>query len=159
MTIIPVMTPLFSRIPLRRLAAISLPALCILLPSCATEEEPIPVTKSGEVARPRLVGRVASVPSDKRFILIQSYGDWKVGTGTVLIAHGADGRTANLLATGEVMGQYAAADVQSGEVQRGDAVYMRELSKPAPPENPPVPGPGTPEIPPAAPATSEVPVP
>lgn len=153
------MTSLFSRIPLRFLAVIALPALCVLLPSCAGEDEPIPVTKSGEVMRPRLVGRVASVPADKRFILIQSYGDWKVAAGTVLIAHGAGGSTANLLATGEVMGQYAAADVQSGEVQRGDAVYMRELGKPLAPENPAAPTSGTPEVPAAAPATDEVPVP
>jgi hypothetical protein len=155
------MTSVFSLLPLRGLTVLFLPAVCVLLPSCATDEEPIPVTKSGEVMRPRLVGRIASVPSDKRFILIQSYGDWKVATGTVLIAHGVDGRTANLLATGEVMGQYAAADVQSGEVQRGDAVYMREITKSAPPETSPdaAPVPGISETPPPSPATSEVPVP
>lgn len=112
----------------------------VSLCSCATDdEEPIPVTKSGEVMKPRLVGRIASVPSDKRFILIQSYGDWKVSSGSILISHGSDGRTANLLATGEVMGQYAAADIQSGEVNVGDAVYYRDLTKqasPSQPENP-----------------------
>lgn len=104
--------------------------------------------------RPRLVGRVATVPSDNRFILIQSYGSWKVPTGTVLISHGADGRTANLLATGEAMGQYAAADIQSGEVQPGDAVFARDLTKPTTSDE-------TTEPPPPAPtpATSEVPVP
>ncbi|WAC17949.1 hypothetical protein OVA24_11945 [Luteolibacter sp. SL250] len=152
------MTFLFSSTPARCLAVLLAPIFCALLPSCATDEEPIPVTKSGEVMRPRLVGRVASVPSDKRFILIQSYGDWKVAAGTVLIAHGADGRTANLLATGEVMGQYAAADVQSGEVQRGDSVYSRELTKSVAPDAAPT-SPGTPEIPPPAPATNEVPIP
>lgn len=102
--------------------------------SCATKDEPIPVTKTGEMVKPRLVGRVASVPSDKRFILIQSYGNWKVASGTVLVSHGADGRTANLLATGEVMGQYAAADIQAGEVVVGDAIYSRELIKTTSPE-------------------------
>jgi len=135
----------------------SLIACPLFLPSCAKEDdEPIPVTKTGDMVKPRLVGRIATVPSDKRFILIQSYGDWKVASGTVLIAHGANGRTANLLATGEVMGQYAAADIQSGEVHPGDAVYSREIGKPATPETP---TPVTPPPAPPAPATSEVPVP
>lgn len=146
---------------MKSLAILVLPVLP-LLPSCATDnEKQIPVTNSGELMRPRLVGRVANVPADKRFILIQSYGDWKVASGTVLIAHGTDGRTANLLATGEVMGQYAAADVQSGEVRSGDGVYLRELGKTAPSEDPasPTPVPGTPEIKPPSPAASEVPIP
>jgi hypothetical protein len=141
------------------MAVISLPILCILYTSCASEDETIPVTKSNEVMRPRLVGRVASVPADKRFILIQSYGDWKVATGTILIAHGAGGSTANLLATGEVMGQYAAADVQSGEVHRGDAVYMRELIKPSTTESSPNATPRIQEPPPSSPPTTEVPIP
>ncbi len=148
---------------MKSLAILVIPAACFLLPSCATDEEKqIPVTKTGELMRPRLVGRIASVPSDKRFILIQSYGDWKVASGTVLIAHGADGRTANLLATGEVMGQYAAADVQSGEVHQGDAVYLRELTKKVSSEDPATsaaPSTGVPDIQPPAPATSDVPVP
>ncbi|RYD34280.1 MAG: hypothetical protein EOP87_09520 [Verrucomicrobiaceae bacterium] len=147
---------------MKSLAILLLPALCVLIPSCATDDEKeIPVTKSGELMRPRLVGRVASVPSDKRFILIQSYGDWKIASGTILIAQGTEGRTANLLATGEVMGQYAAADVQSGDVRPGDAVYMREFAKAASAENPAAPGtpPETPEPATPAPATSEVPIP
>jgi len=153
------MTSPFSSTPPRRLAAFFLfPVLCVLLQSCATDEEAIPVTKTGELMRPRLVGRVASVPSDNRFILIQSYGDWKVAAGTVLIAHGTDGRTANLLATGEAMGQYAAADVQSGEVQRGDSVYSRDLTKSVTPD-PSATTTGTPEVAPPGPATSDVPVP
>lgn len=152
------MTHTLYPVILKILAILLLPALGLLLPSCATDdEEPIPVTKTGEVMRPRLVGRIATVPSDKRFILIQSYGNWKVAAGTVLISQGTEGRTANLLATGETMGQYAAADVQSGDVQRGDAVYSRDFSKPAPPEAPTTPNTTAPNTP--APVVTDVPVP
>lgn len=102
----------------------------LLLASCATDEEDsIPVDKTGDMIPTKLVGRIASVPSDRRFVLIQSYGDWKVSSGTILTTRGGDERSANLLVTGEVMGQYAAADIQSGEVSKGDAVYSRDYTK------------------------------
>ena len=82
---------------------------------------------------PKLVGRIASVPADKRFVLIQSYGDWKIETGTVLTSRGADERTANLRITGEKLGQFAAADLQSGAAEVGDAVYSRHIPKPPDP--------------------------
>jgi hypothetical protein len=81
---------------------------------------------------PKLVGRIASIPADKRFVLIQSYGSWKIETGTILTTRGPDERTANLLATGESLGQFAAADLQSGLVQVGDAVYSHHAPKPPP---------------------------
>lgn len=117
----------------------------ILLVSCANDDEPIPVDKTGEMAKPKLVGRIATVPSDRRFVLIQSYGSWKIPAGTVLTTRGTDERTANLLVTGEAMGQYAAADLQSGEVTVGDAVYSRDFSPPA--SNTTTPEPATPPVP------------
>lgn len=79
---------------------------------------------------PKLIGRIASIPPDKRFVLIQSYDSWKIESGTILTTRGPDERTANLLATGEAMGQFAAADIQSGTVEIGDAVYSRHMPKP-----------------------------
>ncbi len=79
---------------------------------------------------PKLVGRIASVPVDRRFVLIQSYGKWTTAPGTVLTTRGADERTANLLATGETSGYFAAADVQSGTVAEGDAVYSVASAEP-----------------------------
>jgi hypothetical protein len=79
---------------------------------------------------PKIVGRVASIPADKRFVLIQSYGKWNIGTGTILTTRGEDERSANLLVTGEALGEFAAADVQSGSVEVGDAVYSRHVPKP-----------------------------
>ena len=83
---------------------------------------------------PQLVGRIASIPADKRFVLIQSYGEWRIETGTILTSRGADERSANLKVTGEKLGQFAAADLQSGAVEVGDAVYSRHT--PTPPERP-----------------------
>ncbi len=69
---------------------------------------------------PKLVGRV----------LIQSYGTWKIGQGELLTTRGPEERSANLLVTGESLGQFAAADLQSGTVEIGDAVYSRHVPKP-----------------------------
>ena len=117
------------------LLALVLPTLsasCSLTKSKETE----PATESNKKpAKPKLVGRIASIPADRRFVLIQSYGKWEVGTGKILTTRGSDGRTANLLATGENMGQYAAADLQAGEVEIGDAVFDRaeiEVTTPSP---------------------------
>ena len=73
------------------------------------------------------------MPADKRFVLIQSYGTWKIEAGTILTSRGAEDRTANLLVTGESLSQFAAADLQSGRVEVGDAVYSRHAPKPATP--------------------------
>lgn len=104
---------------------LALALLFIFLPSCADKEpEEIPKQKKEEkITKPRLVGRIASIPADRKFVLIQSYGTWNVTTGSILTTHGPDGRAANLLATGEQLGQYAAADVKSGTLEVGDGVY------------------------------------
>ena len=100
-------------------------------------------TKPPPVEGPQLVGRIASIPADKRFVLIQSYGKWNIETGRILTTRGPDERSANLRTTGESLGEFAAADLQSGLVEVGDAVYSQPISKPAA-------MPGTPEIPQAS---------
>jgi hypothetical protein len=94
---------------------------------------------------PELVGRIASIPADKRFVLIQSYGTWKIEPGTVLTTRGPEERSANLLVTGESLGQFAAADLQSGTVDIGDAVYSRHSPKPKDHPQEPAPEPELPE--------------
>jgi hypothetical protein len=56
-------------------------------------------------------------------VLIQSNGTWTVETGSILTTQGPEGRAANLLATGEKLGQYAAADIRTGTLEIGDGVY------------------------------------
>jgi hypothetical protein len=79
--------------------------------------------------QPHLVGRVASVPGEGGFVLIQSYGAWAVPEGETVFARGPDGRSANLLPTGEHLSQFVAADIRSGQVAVGDAVYTLSKGK------------------------------
>ncbi len=105
---------------------------CLLIPACAaTKKEKADEEKPKTmVAGPKLVGRIASVPADKRFVLIQSYGPWAIETGRILTTRGPDNRTANLRTTGEKLGEFAAADIQAGTVEVGDAVYSQHVPKP-----------------------------
>ncbi|NJM36724.1 MAG: hypothetical protein HC845_01960 [Akkermansiaceae bacterium] len=58
-----------------------------------------------KVEPPKLVGKIASIPADKRFVLIQSYGKWSCEAGQILTTRGAENRTANLRVTGEASGR------------------------------------------------------
>jgi hypothetical protein len=119
-------------------------AVCsLLLSGCGLfgGKQDKPKDESPTAHAPRLVGRIASIPPDKRFVLIQSYGTWKIGQGELLTTRGPEERSANLLVTGESLGQFAAADLQSGTVEIGDAVYSRHVPKP------PEPAPSTPQEP------------
>ena len=95
-------------------------------------EKPKEEAKKPVVEGPKLVGRIASIPADKRFVLIQSYGKWNMESGGILTTRGPDDRTANLRTTGEKLGEFAAADLQSGSVEVGDAVYSQQVVKPTP---------------------------
>jgi hypothetical protein len=107
------------------LCFIFIPACGLLKKAKSDDEKPKPVAEG-----PKLVGRIASVPADKRFVLIQSYGKWEVESGRILTTRGLDDRTANLRTTGETLGEFAAADLQSGTVEVGDAVYSQHVPKP-----------------------------
>ncbi len=117
------------------IAAFLIASACLGFGSCAAtkpakkEQKPEINTKPKPEA-PKIVGRIASIPADKRFVLIQSYGKWTVETGTILTTRGPDGRSANLLVTGESMGEFSAADLQSGQVEVGDGVYSQHVPKP-----------------------------
>jgi hypothetical protein len=80
-------------------------------------------------AAPRLVGRIDSVSAEDDFVLIESYGPWRVAEGSILTGSGSEGRTSNLVVTGEKLGQHAAADVRSGVAKVGDSVYYRSLGE------------------------------
>ncbi len=82
---------------------------------------------------PTLIGRIASVPADKHFVLVQRYGKWEGQTGQILTTRGPENRTANLRTTGEKLGEFAAADIQAGSVGIGDAVYLQHIPKPVNP--------------------------
>ena len=73
----------------------------------------------------RLAGRVYQVVEDAQFVLIRKYGKWVVLDGETVQSQG-EGRSANLLPTGEQLGEHVAADIRSGSVRVGDAVYIRK---------------------------------
>lgn len=97
--------------------------LCVFACAPTKTEKPDEEAKKPRMEGPKLVGRIASVPADKRFVLIQKYDDWKMEIGAILTTFGPDERTANLRTTGESLGEFAAADLQSGSLEVGDAVY------------------------------------
>jgi hypothetical protein len=118
--------------------AILLFAACVCLISCATDKKVKPEDKKDEekkpvVEGPKLVGKIASIPPDRRFVLIQKYGEWTMEAGAILTTRGPQERTANLRVTGEKLGEFAAADVQSGTLEKGDAVYSQHAPKPVQP--------------------------
>lgn len=122
--------------------AILLSAACVFLSSCATDKKAKPEEKKEEekkpvVEGPKLVGKIASIPPDRRFVLIQKYGEWTMEAGAILTTRGPNERTANLRVTGEKLGEFAAADVQSGTLEKGDAVYSQHSPKPVQPTPPP----------------------
>ncbi len=90
----------------------------------AEEKKPIIVSS------PVIIGRIASKPADKRFVLVQTYAKSQLETGTILTTRGPQDRAANLRITGEKLGEFAAADLQSGTVEQGDAVYSQPAPKP-----------------------------
>jgi len=105
------------------------------LSSCswlAKRDKPADAKPKAPPSGPQLVGRIASIPPDRRFVLIQSYGKWLVENDRILTTRGLNDRTANLKTTGEKLGEFAAADLQSGTVEVGDAVYSQHLAKPTP---------------------------
>lgn len=77
---------------------------------------------------PKLIGRIASINEPQRFVLIEGYGEWKLGEGLLLSSFGGENeRSGSLIASGERMGRYAAADWKSGQLEVGDLVYARPL--------------------------------
>jgi hypothetical protein len=143
--------------PLLPLLAALTGALC----SCAWLGDDQAESPAPNPNAPKLVGRIAAIPADRRFVYIQSYGKWSAAPGTILTTRGPDGRTANLLATGESLSHYAAADLQSGTLAVGDAVYSLAATASATTSNKPddpAPKPSseaTPPPPPPTPAPSE----
>lgn len=119
------------------------PSLFALLAGCATKPEKPNEPAKPVAASPRLVGIVASVPWDKRFVLIRSYGKWDAQTGQVLTTRGPEGRAANLRVTGEKLGEFSAADVQAGTAEIGDAVYSQPAVETPKPSQAPVSSPET----------------
>ncbi len=103
-------------------------AAFFFLPSCAMikkgEEKPESVKKEPSV---RLAGVIDKVDTSAGFVMIRRYGPWRVGNHECVESRG-EGRAANLLPSGEHLGEHIAADIRSGSVKVGDGVYIRDIS-------------------------------
>lgn len=118
------------------------------LSSCSLFNDEEKATEKPDT-KPSLVGRIASVPEGSGFVLIESYGPWKVPDGGLLSGMGTEGRTSNLVVTGEKLGQFSAADIRSGVAKVGDSVYYRPIKEEieaGASVNSPVPSPSAPEL-------------
>lgn len=109
------------------------------LSSCSLFESKEPEAgKKEKKPETKLVGRIASISADKKFVMIQSYGTWNVAAGSILTTQGPDQRVSNLRCSGEKLGQFAAADIQAGLPMMGDAVFYNPpetaANGPKPPE-------------------------
>ena len=87
----------------------------------------LPDTDGPPKTAPRLVGRIASVHDSEGFALVENFGNLKLGEGLLLSTRGENERTATLVISGERLGRFAAADLKSGDVAVGDAVYARPM--------------------------------
>jgi len=111
----------------RRRFLVLLLAACGVLASCSwLADKPTPTENPNA---PKLVGRITSISPGRQFVLIESYGTWNVPTGSILSVQGPDGRSANLIVTGELLRHNAAADIQSGNLAIGDGVYLQPTPK------------------------------
>ncbi len=102
------------------------------LSSCAGSK-PVEVEKV-EPQRDRMVARVASVNIAANYVLIQRLGRLVVPEDSILYTLGtntAEGNNspASIKVTGERLGQFLAADIMSGKLVVGDAVYLRTFEK------------------------------
>ena len=96
-----------------------------LLPSCSLLDDENETPEVSET-KPKLVGRVALVPPKGDFVLIESYGPWRIPDGGLLSGMGPE-RASTLVSTGEKLGQHVAADIRSGTAKVGDSVYFRPV--------------------------------
>lgn len=95
-----------------------------LLSGCGWFEKKTPPVPSSP--EKRLAGRIYMVNRDAGFVLIRRYGMWRVAENEIVESRG-QGRAANLNPTGERLGEHVAADIRSGQVEEGDAVYIRRI--------------------------------
>ena len=78
----------------------------------------------------RVAGRIEQVNESENYVLIRRYGPWRFDVSREVVVSFGEGRAGNLLPTGEKLGEHIAADIRSGSVGVGDAVYIRGIQNP-----------------------------
>jgi hypothetical protein len=78
----------------------------------------------------RVVGEIASVHPNEKFVLIKRYFQGGgFGEGTLIASVSPGGVTSSLVLTGETLGRYHAADIQEGSPSNGDVVVVRQAAE------------------------------
>ncbi|MGB2454512.1 MAG: hypothetical protein ACPIG7_07955 [Akkermansiaceae bacterium] len=96
----------------------------LLLVSCGSKTAPYEI-KEGQITEGPdqiIVGRIASVSKRGKFVLIQKLGPGTLPKGIIYQSRGPDGRSASLRPSGERVRDFFAADLLSGETEKGFAV-------------------------------------
>ena len=122
------MIMLFMKVNRALLSSILSGGLVVVMPFLASCAKPA-VEEVEVVKTDKLVARVASVHAEEGYALIQRYGRLNLGDDAILYTLSVDGVTSSLKVTGEKLGQFVAVDIVSGELNIGDAVYLRDLSE------------------------------
>ena len=96
----------------------------LLLVSCGSNKDTEDGKNTKKTKGPDqiIVGRIASFSKSGKFVLIQKFGTGTLPKGIIYQSRGPDGRTASLRPSGERVRDFFAADLVSGEVEKGDAV-------------------------------------
>ena len=76
-----------------------------------------------------LVGRVASVYSKQKYMLVQKYRSFNTEIDAIFYSRGTDGSVNALKMTGQKLGQFYIADLSDGDYTVNDPVFMRDLRK------------------------------
>ena len=121
---IPALPPAAKELPWELMTlprCFTMAALALALGACGTE----PKEQEPRADAPVLVGRIAMVNEARGFALVEGYAERGVGPGMLLSSFGPEDRAATLVATGESIGRFMAADLKSGTVGVGDGVYAR----------------------------------
>ena len=103
-----------------------------LLGACANKA-PVEEEKEVEVQPDKMVARVASVHKEAKYVLIQRFGRLVIPEDSILYTLGSNtvdvNKAGSIQLTGEKLGQFLAADIMSGDLMIGDAVYLRIFDK------------------------------
>lgn len=121
---------------MKKIFTIAITATALLMGACQQNNAGKPQEgETGKVLPPLHLGAVHQVYAEQGFALLRIIGPMPAG-GTVLISHPADGsnsRVGNLVVTSDrpARNNIIAADIRSGNVAKGDRVFMyRNIAAP-----------------------------
>ena len=96
------------------------------LSSCFNQSPPKLIEKP---AQDQLIGRVSSIYESSNYLLVQKYRRFDPSEDAVFYTRNADGATYSIKMTSQRLGQFYVADIESGNFDINDPVFMRDLSR------------------------------